>query len=108
MIWSPEAVVMGCPAVWAETAKGPEKNEVVRAIERLRKCRRCMYWLSLYRGRKQSHGRRARSIAKRAAVLARIGAARQRALVPIDPDCLPAAERRDEAGRLVPELLQAF
>ena len=32
------------------------------------------------------------SIAERAAVLARIGAAGERALVPVDPDCLAAAE----------------
>src|SRR5262249_32659622 len=47
-------------------------------------------------------------VAERAAVLARIGAAGQRALVPIDPDRLPAAERSNQARGLVAELLQAF
>src|SRR4029077_2659264 len=46
------------------------------------------------------------SIAERAAVLARIGTASQRALVPVDPDRLSAAERTDHAGGLVPDLLQ--
>src|SRR5882672_410183 len=48
------------------------------------------------------------SIPQRAAVLARIGTAGQRALVPVDPDRLSAAERPDHAGGLVPELLEAF
>src|SRR5450432_581187 len=48
------------------------------------------------------------SISQRAAVLARIGSAGQRALVPVDPDRLTAAERPDHAGGLVPELLQAL
>src|SRR4051812_22518541 len=48
------------------------------------------------------------SVAQRAAVLARIGAAGQRALVPVDPDRLAAAERADNAGGLVAELLQPF
>src|SRR6202000_11315 len=41
-------------------------------------------------------------------ILARIGAAGERALVPVDPDRLAAAERRDHAGGLVAELLQAL
>src|SRR5215217_6185458 len=48
------------------------------------------------------------SISERAAVLARIGTASERALVPIDPDCLAAAERADDAGGLVAELLQTL
>src|SRR4051794_25007919 len=36
------------------------------------------------------------SISQRAAVLAGFGAARQRALVPVDPDRLGTAERRDD------------
>src|SRR5438132_8367836 len=46
------------------------------------------------------------SIAERAAVLARIGTARERALVPVDPDRLAAAERTDQAGGLVADFLQ--
>src|SRR5437868_12253004 len=45
-------------------------------------------------------------VAERAAILARIGAAGERALVPVDPDRLAAAERADDAGGLVAELLQ--
>src|SRR3954463_7504702 len=47
-----------------------------------------------------------RSVSERAAVLARIGTAGERALVPIDPDRLAAAERADDAGGLVAELFQ--
>src|SRR5947207_12681212 len=50
----------------------------------------------------------AHSITQRAAVFARIGAAGERTLVPIDPDRLTAAERPDHAGSLMPELLQAL
>src|SRR2546421_6082689 len=46
------------------------------------------------------------SIPQRAAVLARFGAAGERALVPVDPDRLAAAERRHEIGGLVADLLQ--
>src|ERR1700689_1203664 len=49
-----------------------------------------------------------RSIAKGASVLARIGAAGQRALVPVDPDRLTATERGSHAGGPVPEFLQAL
>src|SRR5215203_5633321 len=49
-----------------------------------------------------------RSIAQRATVLARIGAAGQRAFFPIDPDRLTAAERADDAGGLVADLLEAL
>src|SRR6478752_9537250 len=48
------------------------------------------------------------SIAQRAAVLAGIGAAGQRALLPVDPDRLAAAERADHAGGLVADLLEAL
>src|SRR5215470_2545481 len=47
-------------------------------------------------------------VTERAAVLARIGAAGERALVPVYPDRLAAAERADDAGGLVAELLQPF
>jgi hypothetical protein len=48
------------------------------------------------------------SISQRAAVLARIGTARERALVPVYPDRLATTERPDHTGGLVPELLQAL
>src|SRR3954463_6324495 len=48
------------------------------------------------------------SVSERATILARIGTAGERALVPVDPDRLRAAERTDDAGGLVAELLQAF
>src|SRR5882762_1893192 len=48
------------------------------------------------------------SVSERAAVLAGIGTARERALVPVDPDRLAAAERADDAGGLVAEFLQAL
>src|SRR6267154_3643165 len=48
------------------------------------------------------------SISQRATVLAGIGTADQRALVPVDPNRLAAAERTDHAAGLVPDLLQAL
>src|SRR4029077_5424939 len=51
-------------------------------------------------------GLAAASIAERAAILAGIGPARERPVLPIDRDRLPAAERRNDLGGLVPELLQ--
>src|SRR4029078_2298478 len=48
------------------------------------------------------------SVTQRATVLAGIGAAGQRTLVPIDPDRLAAAERADHAGGLVADLLETF
>src|SRR5438270_5163980 len=51
---------------------------------------------------------RASSIAQRAAVLARIGTAGERSLVPVDPDRLSAAERTDDAHGPMPQLLQAL
>src|SRR3954470_24068970 len=48
------------------------------------------------------------SVSERATVFARIGTAGERALVPVDPDRLRAAERTDDAGGLVAELLQAI
>src|ERR1044072_9464440 len=47
-------------------------------------------------------------VAQRATILARIGAAGQRALVPVDPDRLAAAERADHAGGLVADLLETL
>src|ERR1700716_4749923 len=48
------------------------------------------------------------SIPERAAILAWIGTAGERALVPVDPDRLTAAERPDHTGGPMPELLQAL
>src|ERR1700721_912295 len=45
-------------------------------------------------------------ISERAAVLAGVGAAGQRPLLPIDPDRLTATERRGDLGGLVSEPLQ--
>src|ERR1051326_5443353 len=50
----------------------------------------------------------AKLIPQRAAVLAGFGAAGQRALVPVDPDRLRAAERRHDARGLVADLAQAL
>src|SRR4249920_2477030 len=47
-----------------------------------------------------------RSIPQRAAVLARIGTAGERPLVPIDPDRLTATEWSDYARALMPQLFQ--
>src|SRR6202051_153984 len=56
----------------------------------------------------RTRGNRAGSIPQGAAVLVRIGTTGERALVPVDPDRLAAAERADHARGLVPELLQAL
>src|SRR5712671_700196 len=60
------------------------------------------------RHHRRREGSAGRSIPERAAVLAWIGTARERALVPVDPDRLTAAERPDHAGGLMPELLEAL
>src|SRR3954463_7266487 len=49
-----------------------------------------------------------RSVSQRAAVLARIGTAGQRALVPVDPDRLTAAERTDDSSGLGSEFCEAL
>src|SRR6266480_865608 len=80
MICKPDAVVMVFPAVWADAPDGARSR---------------MRWAAC-------------SIAERATVLAWIGAAGERALFPIDPDRLTAAERGDDAGGLMPKLPQAL
>src|SRR5262252_222322 len=100
MICNPEAVVMGFPVVWADAGvtKAARENESARNL------RRCMIGLLIERSRRTARA----LITERATILAWIGAAGERALVPVDPDALPAAERRDKARGLVTELLQAF
>src|ERR1700730_498301 len=111
MICKPEAVVMVFPAVWAGAPDGATTRKtparvMTKALVRLLKQRRIFSAFLATEG--MWHARPARSIAERAAVLARIGAAGQRALVPVDPDRLTAAERRNHAAGLMPELLQAL
>src|SRR3981189_2442241 len=77
------------------------------AIERLRNWK-CRIFLASFVTGEKSHAQTVCSIAERAAVLARIGTAGERTLVPIDPDRLTAAERGDHAGGLMAELLQAL
>src|SRR5229473_192725 len=111
IICKPEAVVMVFPAVWAAAPDGAAKRKTpaapaatAKAMERLRNRKRRIFSCL---GRRSRARKIVRSISQRAAVLARIGTAGQRALVPVDPDRLTAAERRDHAGGLMPELLQA-
>src|SRR6185437_16436331 len=107
MICKPEAVVMVFP-VWANAPDGaavrkPIAPMMAASSESLRKVRYRMVQCPC-EWRRGTGG----SIAERATVLARVGAAGERALVPVDPDRLAAAERRDHAGGFMPELLQAF
>src|SRR5216684_2060561 len=112
MICKPEAVVMVFPAVWAEAPDGARRRApamaMAMAIGKLRNWKRRILLASLLTGREVACAGRLCSIAERATVLARIGAAGERALVPVDPDRLTAAERGDYAGGLMPELLQAL
>src|SRR5436309_10871178 len=112
MICKPDAVVMVFPAVWADAPDGARRSTpataMARAIGKLRNWQRRILLASLLTGREVACAGRLCSIAERAAVLAWIGAAGKRALVPVDPDCLTAAERGDDAGGLMPELLQAL
>src|SRR5258706_8940211 len=92
MICKPEGVVMVFPAVWADAPDGAARRKapamaITTAIEKLRNWKRRIFSASFITG-KQSHTDMVRSIPERAAVLARIGTAGQRALVPVDPDRL--------------------
>src|SRR5258708_7061917 len=109
MICQPEAVVMVFPTVWAAAPDGAKKRApaMAMAIERLRNWK-CRIFLASFVTGEKSHAQMVCSIAERATVLARIGAAGERTLVPVDPDRLTAAERGDHAGGLMPELLQAL
>src|SRR5712671_4194552 len=109
IICKPEAVVMVFPEVWAEAPDGARRTPAMAmamAIGKLRNWKRRIFLASLLTGREVACAGRPCSIAERATVLARIGAAGERALFPIDPDRLTAAERRDDAGGLMPELPQ--
>src|ERR1700735_5349713 len=98
MICKPEAVVvgvvMGFP-VWANAPDGAAERKPMAPMStaassgNLRKARYRMLQRP-YCGRESAN----RSIAEGTTVLAGVGAAGQRALVPIDPDRLAAAERR--------------
>src|SRR5882757_3519821 len=99
------------PAVWAAAPDGTTMikapaTAMAKSVVKLRIQRRIISAFLATEG--MWHARPLRSIAERAAVLARVGAAGQRALVPVDPDRLTAAERRNHAGGLMPELLQAL
>jgi hypothetical protein len=48
MIWSPEAVVMGFPVVWADA--GVTKGKAARENESARNLRRCMVGLLIVKG----------------------------------------------------------
>src|SRR3984885_7868840 len=128
MICSPEAVVMAFPAVCAIAAGGIETTEAVTTVnamaarvENIVRGKRCMVTYLLERSGLNDRASvylnapcktsldpagSLSSISERAAVLAGIGAAGQRPLLPIDPDRLTATERRDDLGGLVSELLQ--
>src|SRR5712671_1476715 len=110
IICKPEAVVMVFPAVWAEAPDGARRRApamaMAMAIGKLRNWKRRILLASLLTGREVACAGRLCSIAERATVLARIGAAGKRALFPIDPDRLTAAERGDHVGGLMPELPQ--
>src|SRR5579862_936288 len=123
MICNPEAVVMAFPGVCAIAAVGMMTTNVVRTVNtiaaRVENIARMVAYpfrsigrLSIVTSRAKPasirlvHAALTLLIAERAAVLARIGAAGQRSLVPVDPDRLAAAERRNDLGGLVPELLQ--
>src|SRR6267378_329248 len=115
IICKPEAVVMVFPVVWAAAPDGAAKRKTpaapaatAKAMERLRNRKRRIISASFLTERESAHAQSVPSISQRAAVLARIGTAGQRALVPVDPDRLTATERRDHAGGLMPELLQAL
>src|SRR5882757_2136504 len=99
------------PAVWAAAPDGTTMikapaTAMAKSVVKLRIQRRIISAFLATEGMWRT--RPVRSIAERAAVLARIGAAGQRALVPVDPDRLTAAERRNHAAGLMPELLQAL
>src|ERR1700733_9278869 len=128
MICSPEAVVMAFPAVCAIAAVGIETTEAVTTVnamaarvENIVRGKLCMVTYLLERSGLNDRASvylnapcktsldpagSLSSISERAAVLAGIGAAGQRPLLPIDPDRLTAAKRRDDLGSLVSELLQ--
>src|SRR6266536_4483653 len=105
MICSPEAVVMAFPAVWADAFLSA--TGVTIAAVRLANAvwmmvrREDRIWCTFLVKPLADGSKMARSIAERAAVLAGIGAAGERALVPVDPDRLTAAEGTYDAGGLV-------
>src|SRR6202045_3915631 len=107
IICKPDAVVMGFPGVWANAPDGAAKTRApaIAKASMMGEFRKRRIFSSFLSNRVKVA---VRSISQRAAVLARIGTAGQRALVPVDPDRLAAAERPDHARRLVPELLQAL
>src|ERR1700733_5725090 len=129
MICSPEAVVMAFPAVCAIAAGGIETTEAVTTVnamaarvENIVRGKRCMVTYLLERSGLNDRASvylnapcktsldpagSLSSVSERAAVLAGIGAAGQRPLLPIDPDRLTAAERRNDLRGLVSKLLQA-
>src|SRR5450631_1122602 len=110
VICKPEGVVMVFPAVWANTPGGIAMKRTpatATAIGRFRNML-CRILSDSFVTGTESHARTVGSIAERAAILARIGSAGERALVPVDPDGLAAAMRRDEARGLMPELPQAI
>src|SRR5579871_4729289 len=124
MICNPEAVVMAFPGVCAIAAVGIETTDAVRTVNamaaKVENVARMLAYpfrsigrLSIVTSRAKpasirlAHAGLTLLIAEGAAVLARIGATGQRSLVPVDPDRLAAAERRNDLCRLMSELLQA-
>src|SRR5712664_971587 len=83
IICKPEAVVMVFPAVWAEAPDGARRRKpamaMAMAIGRFRNWKRRIFLASLLTGREVACAGRPCSIAERATVLARVGAAGERA-----------------------------
>src|SRR5581483_1331267 len=119
MICKPDGVVTAFPVFWAEAMDGMKSMASSAMLETIKtlifrittnlafvKTRGCLAQHTR-RDHPVTPGFLIVSITERAAVLARIGAAGQRALLPVDPDRLAAAERRHDAGGLVPKLFEA-